>query len=163
VSDDHDSLAGYLSEYLGACAENEDVEPMTALNRPMNKQAFRPVTWVTNTRRFDFSNGAQDIIARDGRRRDRAEDRGGLTSTPEQDDGPMWTVRRLCEVSDGTPNYYSPTAGGVQTGPIDGRSGINPPNTRVEVMSFRSIPKRVLERSLQSQSDHIFYDVADLE
>jgi hypothetical protein len=131
VSADLDSLASYLSEYLGAYAEDEDGEPVTALDRPMNEQAFLAVTWATNTRRLDFSNGAQDIIARDGRRRDRAEDRGGgSTSTPEQDDGPTWTVRRLCEVSGGAPNYYDPTAGGVQAGPIDGRSGVDPPPIR---------------------------------
>jgi hypothetical protein len=126
-----DSLAGYLSEYLGAFTDG------TALDRPMNEQVFLAVTWATNSRRLDFSNGAQALIADERFRREtglRPEDRGGDESDgerPASDGGESeesgWTVRRLCEVADGGPNYYDPTAGGIRAGPIDGRAGVDPP------------------------------------
>jgi hypothetical protein len=126
-----DSLAGYLSEYLGAFTDG------TALDRPMNEQAFLAVTWATNSRRLDFSNGAQSLIADERFRREtglRPEDRGGDESADEsaasdgaESEGPTWEVRSLCQVSDREPNYYDPTSGGVDGGPIDGRDGVDPP------------------------------------
>lgn len=126
-----DSLAGYLSEYLGAFTDG------TALDRPMNEQAFLAVTWATNSRRLDFSNGAQALIADERFRREtglRPEDRGGDESGDERaasdgatDEGPTWEVRALCEVEGREPSYYDPTSGGVEGGPIDGRDGVDPP------------------------------------
>lgn len=131
VSAELDSLAGYLSEYLGAYTDG------TALDRPMNEQAFLAVTWATNSRRLDFSNGAQALIADERFRREtglRPEDRGEAESGGESgpsdgatSEGPTWEVRSLCEVSDREPNYYNPTSGGVEAGPIDGRDGVDPP------------------------------------
>jgi hypothetical protein len=145
VSVNHDvgNVASYLSEYLGMYGETE------ALERPMNEQAFYAVTWATNTRRIAFSNGAQEIIADQKWRREtglRAEDRGGAGGAADDagydldgaaggeaeamepaDDGDGWEVTRLCTVEDGGPNYYDPSAGGVKAGPIDGRSGVDPP------------------------------------
>lgn len=131
VSAELDSLAGYLSEYLGAFADG------TALDRPMNEQTFLAVTWATNSRRLDFSNGAQSLIADERFRREtglRPEDRGEADSGDESapsggatEEGPTWTVDALCEVEGREPNYYDPTAGGIRGGPIDGRDGVDPP------------------------------------
>jgi hypothetical protein len=131
VSAELDSLAGYLSEYLGAFTDG------TALDRPMNEQAFLAVTWATNSRRLDFSNGAQALIADERFRREtglRPEDRGGDESgggeaaeSGGESEGRTWTVRRLCEVEGRSPDYYDPTTGGVESGPIDGRDGVDPP------------------------------------
>jgi hypothetical protein len=131
VSADLESLAGYLSEYLGAFADGE-----TALDRPMNEQVFYATTWATNSRRLDFSNGAQALIADERFRREtglRPEDRGGAESAESADEsggGPTWEVRSLCEVEGREPRYYDPTSGGVEGGPIDGRGGVDPPPTR---------------------------------
>jgi hypothetical protein len=131
VSGEIDNLAGYLSEYLGAFAEG------TALERPVHEQVFLATTWATNTRRLDFSNGAQSLIAGERFRREtglRPEDRGGGESGAESDEsgaesdaGPTWQVDSLCSVEGRAPNYYDPTSGGVEGGPIDGRSGVDPP------------------------------------
>jgi hypothetical protein len=46
----------------------------------MKEQMFYAVTWATQTRRLDFSNGAQEIITGEKFRREtglRPEDRGG--------------------------------------------------------------------------------------
>ena len=124
-----ESLAGYLSEYLGAFAEG------TALERPMNEQVFLATTWATNSRRLDFSNGAQELIADEKFRREtglRPEDRGGAEaceSGGEGEDGTTWEVRSLCEVEGREPRYYDPTTGGVEGGPIDGREGVDPPKS----------------------------------
>ena len=50
------------------------------LDRPQSEQMFHAVTWATNTRRLDFSNGAQEIIRMEKFRRDTGlnpEARGG--------------------------------------------------------------------------------------
>jgi hypothetical protein len=75
VSDagDIDNLASYITEYLGAFADG------SALERPAHEQMFYAITWATNSRRLDFSNGMQDIIAAEEFRREtglRPEDRG---------------------------------------------------------------------------------------
>jgi hypothetical protein len=131
VSAELDSLAGYLSEYLGAFTDG------TALDRPLNEQAFLAVTWATNSRRLDFSNGAQALIADERFRREtglRPEDRGGDESgagealeSGGESEGPTWEVRSLCEVEGREPRYYDPTTGGIEAGPIDGRDGVDPP------------------------------------
>jgi hypothetical protein len=120
-------LGCYLAEYLGLYGDE------SALDAPMNVQTFHAVTWATNSRRLDFSNGAQALIADERFRREtglRPEDRGGEESGGSADDGPTWTVGRLCEVEGREPRYYDPTSGGVEAGPIDGRSGVDPPPLR---------------------------------
>jgi hypothetical protein len=132
LNDDVENLGTYLSEYLGTF-EGE------ALSRPMTEQTFYAVTWATNTRRLDFSNGAQEIIASEEFRREtglRPEDRGGDSGgesgaeSGAESEASGWEVDSLCSVSGGTPNYYDPTAGGVQSGPIDGVDGVDPPPDR---------------------------------
>jgi hypothetical protein len=98
------------------------------------------VTWATNTRRVDFSNGAQDLMSKEQFRREtglRPEDRGGQslerwkeTGDPDGDDGDGgsgWEVASICTVRDRRPEYADPTTGGVETTAIRGRSGVDPP------------------------------------
>ena len=85
------------------------------------------VTWATNTRRVEFSNGAQEMV-RDDRKRQRREEAG---VTPEdrggdEDDGPTWTATEIVVVEDGEPRGGEPSAGGVRTRRIDGRPGADP-------------------------------------
>jgi len=135
VNNDVDSLSSYLAEYIGLYKDE------TALERPWTEQMFYAVTWSTNSRRVDFSNGAQEIIADEQWRREtglRPEDRGSCEAsemdaeTTEGDapaDAPegSWTAENICRVSQNEPNYYPPEPGGRLTGPIDGRPGADPP------------------------------------
>jgi hypothetical protein len=135
VNGDIDNLGSYLSEYLGIYGEEE-----TALDRPLTEQMFYAITWATNSRRLDFSNGGQEIIAGEEFRREtglRPEDRGaaesdGAEAASDGSDGDGeesegWQVDQLCHVDRGEPEYFDATAGGRLTGPIDGRSGVDPP------------------------------------
>lgn len=124
VGEDVDSIAGYLAEYLSL------YNGESALEAPMNEQVAHATTWATNTRRLDFSNGAQAVIADEQFRREtglRPEDRGEAPAAEQDDDGIGWEVTRLCEVEGRSPDYYDPTSGGVEGGPIDGRDGVDPP------------------------------------
>ena len=76
VNDDVQNLGSYISEYIGIFGDE-------TLNRPITEQMFYAVTWATNTRRVDFSNGAQQIIAGEKFRREtglRPSDRGEARS-----------------------------------------------------------------------------------
>lgn len=73
VNDDVNNLGTYISEYIGVFGE----EPT---ERPVSEQMFYATTWATNTRRVDFSNGAQEIQTRERFRRETGlvpEGRGG--------------------------------------------------------------------------------------
>jgi hypothetical protein len=108
----------------------------------MTEQMFYAVTWATNTRRVDFSNGAQDLMNREQFRRETGlnpEDRGGEpmerwkeTGHPEGDasSGSGWSVTTVCTVQNRRPEYADPTTGGVDTTAIQGRSGVDPPPER---------------------------------
>ena len=133
----HD-LGCYISEYIGIYGEE-------ALDRPITEQMFYATCWATNTRRVDFSNGAQDLMAKERFRREtglRPEDRGG-DCFEEWRDGEVgvvdetaserprsWSVRSICSVEAGVPEYADPTTGGVETTAIDGREGVDPPAKR---------------------------------
>ncbi|MFD1687636.1 hypothetical protein ACFSAS_18840, partial [Halobellus litoreus] len=133
VRDDVENLGSYISEYIGIFGDE-------TLNRPMTEQMFYAVTWATNTRRVDFSNGAQDLMAREQFRRETGlnpEDRGGEMMErwkdggdpdgEDNDSGQGWEVRQICTVNSGRPEYADPTTGGVETTAIAGRSGVDPP------------------------------------
>jgi len=136
VRDDVENLGSYVSEYIGIFGDE-------TLNRPMKEQMFYAVTWATNTRRVDFSNGAQDLMNKEQFRREtglRPEDRGGEsmerwkeTGDPDAaqgDESGGWSVRSICTVNGGRPSYADPTTGGVETAVIEGRSGVDPPPLR---------------------------------
>jgi hypothetical protein len=128
-------IAQYMMEYLSAFGESP-------LERSLSEQLFFAVTWVTNTRRLDFSNGAQEMIARQEFRREtglRAEDRGGCEDGSERretaereaegegGDETDWKLHGLCRVDESRePNLYEPSSSSVGRGPIDGRD-IDPP------------------------------------
>jgi hypothetical protein len=131
VSNEVHDLGCYISEYIGIFGEE-------ALSRPMTEQMFYAVTWATGTRRLDFSNGAQDIIAGEQFRREtglRPEDRGrggegsegGGAETAESDESGGWSVSSICTVRRGSPEYADPTTGGADTTAIEGRPGVDPP------------------------------------
>ena len=135
VNDNVENLGSYISEYIGIFGDE-------TLNRPISEQMFYAVTWATNTRRVDFSNGAQDLMAREQFRREtglRPEDRGGEsfenwreTGNPDQGGSGSsgWSVESVCTVRHDRPEYADPTAGGVETVEIDGRPEIDPPPER---------------------------------
>ena len=133
VTHDLDNLGSYISEYIGAYGEE-------LMDRPMHVQAFYATCWASRTRRVEFANDAQDLINGEQFRREtglRPEDRGeaGDTETDSKaadgdgdgEDGGGWDVHALCTVSEGRPNYYDPTTGGIEAGNIDGRPGMDPP------------------------------------
>jgi hypothetical protein len=130
VNDNVENVGSYISEYLGAFGED-------ITERPVSEQLFYAVTWATNTRRLDFSNGAQELIKDDEFRREtglRPEDRGAAESDiqppqpdTENDEDSDWSVDSICYVHGGSPDYADPTAGGVDTTPIDGSLGADPP------------------------------------
>ena len=140
VNGDVENLGSYLTEYLGQYGE-----PLQ--ERPLSEQVFYATTWATNTRRLDFSNGAQEIIAGEEFRREtglRPEDRGGGTGCASSsgetdgsavqsdgsDEGDGWGVNSLCYVPSRAPSYTDPVAGGVATVEIEGRPGLDPPAQR---------------------------------
>jgi len=133
VNDDVENLGSYVSEYIGIFGDE-------TLNRPMAEQMFYAVTWATNTRRVDFSNGAQEMMNREQVRREFRRDTDGLEpedcpeefedwQDEEDEDGPVseWVAESICTVSNRSPDYVDPTSGGVETTAIEGRSGVDPP------------------------------------
>jgi hypothetical protein len=137
VSHDVNNLGTYISEYIGAYGEE-------LMDRPMHVQAFYATCWASRTRRVEFGGqgmeGAQGIINGEQFRREtglRPEDRGdagdtdadseAASSDGDGEDGEGWDVHALCTVSEGRPNYYDPTTGGIEAGNIDGRPGMDPP------------------------------------
>jgi len=152
INDDVENLGSYISEYLGAFGES-------ILDRPISEQMFHAVTWATNTRRLDFSNGAQEIIRKEKFRRDtglnpdtqvggqayerykarEAGETGGESGSggssgedaERGDGGDEWGVSAVCYVHGaGRREYADPTSGGVDTAVIDGRPGMDPPAKR---------------------------------
>ena len=142
VNDSVENLGSYISEYLGAF---QDEGP---LDRPVTEQIFRATVWASNTRRLDFSNGAQEIIAGEKFRREtglRPEDRGSVSegtsegategaeaaSEASESDGSEWEVAHVEYVeAPRIRNRTNPTAGGVRTVTIDHRPEVDPPPTR---------------------------------
>jgi hypothetical protein len=128
VNSDVQNLGSYISEYIGIFGEE-------TLNRPMTEQMFYAVTWATGTRRLDFSNGAQGIIAGEKFRREtglRPEDRGAAERAREgresaEGEGAGWSVESICTVRHGSPEYADPTTGGADRTVIAGRKGVDPP------------------------------------
>jgi hypothetical protein len=136
VNDEIENLGTYISEYIGVFGE----EPT---ERRVEEQMFYAVTWATQTRRVDFSNGANDIISDEQSRREtglRPEDRGeagtntSTTQTAESDaeasegeGGSEWAVSSICTVRAGSPDYADPSTGGADTRRIEGRPGMDPP------------------------------------
>jgi len=138
VNDEVNNLGSYISEYIGIFGDE-------ALDRPITEQMFYAVTWATNTRRVDFSNGAHEVMKREKFRRETGlcpEDRGGgeafetwkaieagvIGSDGGSGDG--WTVESICTVRRTRPEYADPTTGGVEATAIAGRSGVDPPPDR---------------------------------
>jgi hypothetical protein len=73
INGDVENLGSYLSEYIGQYGEK-------LTERSLEEQIFYATTWATNTRRVDFSNGAQELIELEKFRRETGlnpEDRGG--------------------------------------------------------------------------------------
>jgi hypothetical protein len=137
VNDNVENLGSYISEYIGIFGDE-------TLSRPMKEQMFYAVTWATNTRRVDFSNGAQEIMERAKVRRAFRRDTDGLDpeDCPEgfeewqeeqgETDGAVseWVAESICTVTYREPEYADPTSGGVETTEIVGRSGVDPPPVR---------------------------------
>ena len=130
--DVHD-LGCYISEYIGTYGDE-------ALERPMEVQTFYAVTWATNTRRVEFSQGAQSLIRRDREIREfreetglRPEDRGGecfqawREEEADSDDVTAWKVDAIVNADAEGPEYHDPTSGGVETAVIEGVSNADPP------------------------------------
>jgi len=140
VNREVNNLGTYISEYIGIFGE----EPT---ERPVSEQMFYATCWATGTRRVDFSNGAQDLMAREHFRREtglRPSDRGGQayddwrggeggaspSQARESGESGRWHVDAICTVRGREPTYSDPTAGGQRLTPIDGRSGVDPPAYR---------------------------------
>jgi hypothetical protein len=73
INDNVENLGSYLSEYIGQYGEK-------LTERGLEEQIFYATTWATNTRRVDFSNGAQQLIEYEKFRRETGltpEGRGG--------------------------------------------------------------------------------------
>jgi hypothetical protein len=131
VSHELDNMASYLSEYIGIYGDDP-------LDRPIHEQMFYATTWATNTRRVDFSNGAQDLIRADKFRQEtglRPEDRGGecmdewSSETGENAVESGWSVKSITECSPSGPEHHDPTTGGVDCSVIDGVDNVDPPPT----------------------------------
>jgi len=129
VSHDVHDLGCYISEYIGSYGEDP-------LDRSLSTQTFYAVTWATNTRRVEFSQGAQDLMERDRFRREtglRPEDRGGecveswSQNEGDSGDGTAWKVDAIVNADVGGPEYHDPTTGGVETAVIEGVSNADPP------------------------------------
>jgi hypothetical protein len=127
VNDDVENLGSYISEYIGIFGDE-------TLNRPIHEQMFYAVTWATNTRRVEFSNGAQELIAGEQFRREtglkpeqRGQAEGDSEGAESGESGEQWEVNSICTVRRGTPEYADPTSGGVSTVAIAGRDGVDPP------------------------------------
>ena len=133
VSVNHDvqNLGTYISEYIGIFGEDPT-------ERPVSEQMFYATCWATGTRRVDFSNGAHELMAMDRFRQETGltpEDRGGDCfdqwrsgeTDADGSSGGSWSVYSICTVTNGSPTYSDPTAGGERLTPIDGREGVDPP------------------------------------
>jgi hypothetical protein len=129
VSHEVHDLGCYISEYIGTYGEE-------TLSRPMKEQMFYAVTWATNTRRVEFSNGAQELISRDRFRREtglRPEDRGGECMDSwsgggaESDESGGWKVDSIVNAGPDGPEYHDPTTGGVDVTEIEGADTVDPP------------------------------------
>ena len=135
VNDSVENLGSYITEYLGVFQGDEG-----PLDRPITEQIFRATVWASNTRRLDFSNGAQEIIKDEEFRREtglRPEDRGdateGAETASEATEEPKddWEVAHVCYVeSRHVRTRTDPNSGGVQTVVIDDRPEIDPPPDR---------------------------------
>ena len=146
VNDNVENLGSYLSEYIGQYGEK-------LTDRSLNEQVFYATTWATNTRRVDFSNGAQEIIAFEEFRREtglnpdgrgggreaferwRSSDGSGSGSESseaarEDAEGGGWSVSNVTYVQSRSRVQVDPTAGGVSMTAIDGRPGMDPPAKR---------------------------------
>jgi hypothetical protein len=130
INSEVENLGSYISEYIGAFGDD-------ALERPIHEQMFYATMWATNTRRVEFSNGAQELINMEQFRREtglRPEDRGEALDRADgaasRDSDSGWTVERICYIEDGRREHADPTTGGVDAGPIDGRAGVDPPPDR---------------------------------
>ena len=137
VNDDVENMGSYLSEYLGIYGEEESV-----LDRSLEEQLFYAVSWATRTRRLDFSNGAQELIAEQNRleRREEVEataaDRGGREGDAEASqttaevgagEPEVWTLSNLTRADQRGPDRHPPPDGGAATGgPIDGLDHADP-------------------------------------
>jgi hypothetical protein len=135
VRSDVENLGSYISEYIGIFGDE-------TLERPITEQMFYAVCWATNTRRVDFSNGAQEMMKRERVRSRFRRETDGLEpedcpeefewwkrekEKPDDGDGGGWSVSSICTVRDRRPEYADPTTGGVETTAIAGRSGVDPP------------------------------------
>lgn len=129
VSPQLDNMAGYLSEYIGVYGDDP-------LDRPIHQQAFYATTWATNTRRVEFSNGAQDLIRADRFRQETGlspEDRGGECLDSWASDGAEngsesgWSVESVAVCDESGPEYHDPTSGGVGMTVIDEIDNVDPP------------------------------------
>lgn len=128
VNDDIEHVGNYLAEYIGIYGDSDSV-----LDRPIHEQMFYAVCWATNTRRVNFSNGAQQLIADEKFRREtglRPEDRGDCEAAETDAEGESteadgeaedsgWTAERICTVDSYEPHYYPPESSKTG-GPIDG-------------------------------------------
>lgn len=151
INENVENLGSYLSEYIGQYGEE-------LTERSLEEQIFYATTWATNTRRVDFSNGAQEIIAFEEFRRETGlnpEDRGGGREAFERwrsdgsggggessetardgaqgdecDEGGGWSVSNVTYVQSRSRVQVDPTAGGVSMTAIDGRPGLDPPAKR---------------------------------
>lgn len=130
VSHELDNMASYLSEYIGVYGDDP-------LDRPIHQQMFYATTWATNTRRVEFSNGAQELIRADKFRQEtglRPEDRGGecmdeWSSASSESGESEWSVKSITDCPPSGPEYHDPTTGGVDCSKIDGVDNVDPPPT----------------------------------
>jgi hypothetical protein len=148
VNDEVENLGTYISEYIGVFGEDP-------LDRSMKEQMFYAVTWATQTRRVDFSNGAQKLMKREKFRRDTGleperiesdvvsdwdqsggdgdENLAGVEIDPETEtverasESAGWSASSICTVRDGVPEHSDPTSGGVAGIEIVGKEGVDLP------------------------------------
>jgi hypothetical protein len=133
VSHDLDNMASYLSEYIGVYGDDP-------LDEPLHQQMFYSVMWASNTRKVEFSRGAQELMDRDQFRRETGlipEQRGESNETMQQwknesdddTDGSEWSVDSVVEASPIGPDYFGGTSGGINMTQIDGDPTADPPPT----------------------------------
>ena len=134
VSKDLDNMASYLSEYIGVYGDDP-------LDEPIHQQMFYATTWASNTRKVEFSRGAQELMDRDQFRRETGlvpEQRGGAGETIQRwktesdgdsgdSEGTGWEVKSVVEASPAGPDHHSGDSGGVTMTEIDGDPQADPP------------------------------------
>jgi len=136
INKEIESLPSYISKYIGQYGEKPT-------ERSIEEQMFLAATWATNSRRLDFSNGAQELIADEKFRREtglRPQDRGEAPSDekmdPEQTSGVSeqteWEVKRIVSVTKhkNKRKYSDPTGGGITMVEIDGNDSVHLPAIR---------------------------------